>query len=103
MKTLPQGQENIQPATVTFLIKRYDTGKLTPHVHALNIGDRMEFRGPIQKFKSHSKSSHQGSLDTFSPDTLVNEFEEVVLIGGGSGMCVLDPILKSSSEEPDRP
>lgn len=59
---LSQEPGNLQQATITFLIKRYATGKLTPHIHALKIGDRMEFRGPIQKFKFYSKSNHWSLL-----------------------------------------
>ncbi|KAG8763327.1 NADH-cytochrome b5 reductase [Ceratobasidium sp. 423] len=34
---------------VTFVIKRYDTGKLTPYIHNLKPGDKVSVKGPIVK------------------------------------------------------
>lgn len=69
------------------MIKRYDTGKcsmflsriyseslyfqgkLTPYIHSLKPGDKISVKGPIVKRPWKN-----------------NEFEEVAMIAGGSGM-----------------
>ncbi|KAE9400960.1 cytochrome-b5 reductase [Gymnopus androsaceus JB14] len=61
---------------LTLLIKKYETGVVSKHIHSLK-GDTLAIQGPYPTF----------------PYT-VNEFDEIALIGGGSGMQV--PILLPS-------
>lgn len=64
------------PGQFTLMIKKYDDGKLTPHIHSLKVGDKLAFKGPIKKWAYK-----------------MNEFDQVGLIGGGSGITPLYQIL----------
>ncbi|GAB1524140.1 hypothetical protein RhiTH_007292 [Rhizoctonia solani] len=69
---------------VTFVIKRYDTGKLTPYLHNLKPGDKVSVKGPIVKRPWKN-----------------NEFEEVVLIAGGSGITPMYQLLTHALAQPE--
>lgn len=73
-----------QPGEFTVMIKKYDTGKLTPYIHSLSVGDKLAFKGPIKKFAYKQ-----------------NEFEHVGLIGGGSGITPLYQILRHALKDPN--
>ncbi|KIK02109.1 hypothetical protein K443DRAFT_677876 [Laccaria amethystina LaAM-08-1] len=61
---------------LTLLIKRYENGNASKHIFNLKEGDTLAMKGPIVKFPYKA-----------------NEFEEVALIGGGSGITPLYQIL----------
>ncbi|TEB38577.1 cytochrome-b5 reductase [Coprinellus micaceus] len=61
-----------QKGELTLLVKKYDEGKASKHIHELKEGDTLSFKGPIVKFPYKA-----------------NEFDEVALIGGGSGITPL--------------
>lgn len=73
------------PGELTFLIKKYPTGLGSVHIHSLKPGDSLSIKGPIPKFPYKSKAI-QEIPDSLTKNFLVNEFEQVALIGGGSGM-----------------
>ncbi|KAG9100951.1 NADH-cytochrome b5 reductase [Ceratobasidium sp. UAMH 11750] len=73
-----------QEGEVTFLIKRYDTGVLTPYIHNLKPGDKVDVKGPIVK-----------------RPWKINEFEQVTLIAGGSGITPMYQLLTHSLGDPD--
>ncbi|KAF9056048.1 NADH-cytochrome b5 reductase [Panaeolus papilionaceus] len=64
------------PGELTLLVKKYETGNMSKYIHELKEGDILAIKGPITKF----------------PYT-ENEFEEVALIGGGSGITPLYQIV----------
>ncbi|OSX66774.1 hypothetical protein POSPLADRAFT_1030047 [Postia placenta MAD-698-R-SB12] len=66
-----------QPGELTFLIKKYDAGKVSKWVHDMKPGDKLSVKGPIVKIPFK-----------------VNEFEEVGMIAGGSGITPMYQILK---------
>ncbi|KAG8756105.1 NADH-cytochrome b5 reductase [Serendipita sp. 396] len=70
------------PGEFTLMIKRYDDGKLTPYIHSLKEGDKLAFKGPIKKFAYKA-----------------NEFEQVGLIGGGSGITPLYQIVRHALKD----
>ncbi|KAG8835719.1 NADH-cytochrome b5 reductase [Serendipita sp. 399] len=70
------------PGEFTVMIKRYENGKLTPYIHSLKEGDKLAFKGPIKKFAYKA-----------------NEFEEVGLIGGGSGITPLYQIVRHALKD----
>lgn len=51
------------------LIKAYEMGKLTPYLHALSVGDSVEVRGPVGRFKY-----------------VKNKVARMGLIAGGTGL-----------------
>jgi cytochrome-b5 reductase len=38
------------PGELVFLIKKYDQGKASKHIHDLKVGDSLSIKGPIKKF-----------------------------------------------------
>jgi len=72
------------PGQFTVMIKKYDNGKLTPYIHSLKVGDKLAFKGPIKKW-------------AYKP----NEFQQVGLIGGGSGITPLYQILAHALKDKD--
>ncbi|KAG5636310.1 hypothetical protein H0H81_008481, partial [Sphagnurus paluster] len=65
-----------QKGELTLLVKKYDQGNASKHIHGLKEGDSLSIKGPIVKFPYK-----------------VNEFDEVALIGGGSGITPLYQVL----------
>ncbi|KAF8600913.1 cytochrome-b5 reductase [Ceratobasidium sp. AG-I] len=73
-----------QEGEVTFLIKRYDTGVLTPYIHNLKPGDKIDIKGPIVKRQWKN-----------------NEFAHVTLIAGGSGITPMYQLLTHALAQPE--
>jgi len=72
-----------QEGELTFLIKRYDEGKMSKHIHEMQPGEKLSIKGPIMKFPFK-----------------VNEFDEVGMIAGGSGITPMYQILKYALGDP---
>lgn len=51
------------------LIKTYETGKLSPYLHSLAVGDKVDIRGPVGRFKYQK-----------------NMYPRMGLIAGGTGL-----------------
>ncbi|KAJ7755002.1 cytochrome-b5 reductase [Mycena maculata] len=68
---------------IAFLIKKYDTGVMSKYIHTLKPGDFLSIKGPIHKFP-------------YRP----NEFDEVALIGGGSGITPLYQVISHALANP---
>ncbi|ETW86565.1 hypothetical protein HETIRDRAFT_437452 [Heterobasidion irregulare TC 32-1] len=71
------------PGELALLVKKYDAGNASKHIHDLKVGDTLAIKGPIAKFPYK-----------------VNEFDEVALIGGGSGITPLYQILTYALADP---
>ncbi|ESK96137.1 cytochrome-b5 reductase [Moniliophthora roreri MCA 2997] len=65
-----------QPGELTLLVKRYDQGNASKHIHSLKEGDTLAIKGPIPKWPWK-----------------MNEFDQVALVGGGSGITPLYQIV----------
>lgn len=78
----PKGSNVIRPYTpindteekgyLDLLVKTYNEGKMSKHIKQLNINDTLAFKGPILKWKYEA-----------------NQFNEIGLIGGGTGITPL--------------
>ncbi|KAJ6575497.1 ferredoxin reductase-like protein, partial [Mycena capillaripes] len=68
---------------LVFLIKKYETGVMSKYIHSLKAGDSLQIKGPIPKFPYKE-----------------NEFDEVALIGGGSGITPLYQIISHALSSP---
>ena len=66
------------------LIKRYELGKLTPYLHSLRVGDTLEVRGPIGRFKYTR-----------------NEYKRIGFIAGGSGLTPCLQVIRCILEGPE--
>jgi len=71
------------PGELTLLIKRYEQGVMSKYIHTLKEGSTLSIKGPIIKFPYKA-----------------NEFEQVALIGGGSGITPLYQILDHALADP---
>lgn len=76
------GKDVIRPYTpinqadkgvLNLLIKVYPNGKMSQHIHGLNIGDELLIKGPMKK-------------KPYAPNTLSN----IALIAGGTGQRTVD-------------
>ncbi|KIL71403.1 hypothetical protein M378DRAFT_114509 [Amanita muscaria Koide BX008] len=61
---------------LVLLVKRYENGNKSKYIHSLKVGDTLALKGPILKFPYKA-----------------NEFNEVALIGGGSGITPLYQVV----------
>ncbi|KAJ7361354.1 cytochrome-b5 reductase [Mycena albidolilacea] len=68
---------------IEFLIKKYETGVMSKYIHSLKPGDSLKIKGPIHKFPYKE-----------------NEFDEVTLIGGGSGITPLYQVITHALASP---
>ncbi|CAA7265856.1 unnamed protein product [Cyclocybe aegerita] len=64
------------PGELTLLVKRYETGNMSKYIFGLKEGDTLALKGPITKLPYQA-----------------NEFDEIALIGGGSGITPLYQVL----------
>jgi len=72
------------PGELTFLIKRYESGLASKYIHGLQPGDKLAIKGPIPKFPYKD-----------------NEFEEVGMIAGGTGITPMYQILIHALTKPE--
>jgi len=72
-----------QPEEVCLLVKNYDSGNASKFIHNMKPGDKIGIKGPISKWPYK-----------------INEFEEVALIGGGSGITPLYQLLTYALSDP---
>ncbi|ERS99239.1 hypothetical protein HMPREF1624_04437 [Sporothrix schenckii ATCC 58251] len=89
-KFKPEGAEKaiIRPYTAVsdadaqghldLLVKRYEGGKMSPHIHSLAPGDTLDFKGPIVKYK-------------WAP----NKHEQIGLVAGGTGITPMYQLIKA--------
>ncbi|PWN93030.1 ferredoxin reductase-like protein [Acaromyces ingoldii] len=88
-----EGKDVVRPYTpvtspdtkghIDFLIKKYPNGAMTEYIHAMKPGDKLEIKGPFDK--------HQYKA---------NEFEEVAMIAGGSGITPMWQLLQAIKGNP---
>ncbi|WP_198949950.1 FAD-binding oxidoreductase [Kineosporia sp. A_224] len=65
------------PPTVDLTVERLDDGELSPYLHSLHVGDRVELRGPF------------GGWFVWRGE------RPVLLVGGGSGVVPLASVLRA--------
>ena len=65
------------------LIKKYTDGKMSSHIHNLCVGDTLEFRGPVGRFKY-----------------TMNQYKKMGLIAAGSGLTPCLQVIRSVLEGP---
>lgn len=65
-----------EKGVLTLLVKKYDNGNASKFIHGMKEGETLAIKGPIPKFPYQ-----------------INEFDQVALIGGGSGITPLYQVL----------
>lgn len=68
---------------IEFLVKRYDNGKMSKHIHDLKPGDELAIKGPIKKI-----------------DYKPNTWDRIGLVIGGSGFTPAWQILQAIDANP---
>ncbi|TFK56332.1 cytochrome-b5 reductase [Heliocybe sulcata] len=71
------------PGEFVFLIKKYDTGVMTPWIANMKLGEKIAVKGPLPKWPYK-----------------INEFDDVGMIAGGSGITPMYQIVKYALEDP---
>ncbi|KAH9949410.1 cytochrome-b5 reductase [Amylocystis lapponica] len=71
------------PGEFVFLIKRYEGGKMSQYIHSLKPGEKIGIKGPLMKIPIK-----------------INEFDEVGMIAGGSGITPMYQVLKYALADP---
>ncbi|ODV85730.1 hypothetical protein CANARDRAFT_7105 [[Candida] arabinofermentans NRRL YB-2248] len=75
-----------QVGTFDVLVKKYEGGKMSSHIHDLKEGDTLSFKGPIVKWK-------------WEP----NSYKELTLIAGGTGIApmyqLIHGVLKNKEDK----
>lgn len=89
----PKGNNVIRPYTpisdvdqkgiIEFLVKKYEGGKMSSHIHDLKPNDTLSFKGPVVKWK-------------WEP----NQYKSIDLIGGGTGITPLYQLLHEITKNP---
>ncbi|RAR02113.1 YWTD domain-containing protein [Stemphylium lycopersici] len=74
---------NADRGRLELTIKIYDGGKLTPYLSKLNIGDKVEIRGPKGEMKYHK-----------------NLVKDLGMIAGGTGITPMLQIIRRICEDP---
>ncbi|KAG0322038.1 NADH-cytochrome b5 reductase [Dissophora globulifera] len=91
-----EGKPVIRPYTPTsnddvkgsfdFIIKRYDAGVMSAHIHSLKVGDTLAVKGPMSKYPLQ-----------------LNQHKNVVMIAGGTGITpmlqLVNGIFNSKGED----
>ncbi|KAG8992711.1 NADH-cytochrome b5 reductase [Tulasnella sp. JGI-2019a] len=73
-----------QPGEVTFLIKKYETGKVTPYLFDMQPGQTIGIKGPLLKIPYKE-----------------NELEHIGMIAGGSGITPMYQIIQHALSLPN--
>ncbi|KAJ2684793.1 hypothetical protein GGH99_003934 [Coemansia sp. RSA 1285] len=66
------------------VVKKYETGKMSSHIHSMSPGDKLMMKGPIQKY----------------PYT-ANKLKEIGMIAGGSGITPMLQLITHVLDNPD--
>ncbi|KAJ1957464.1 hypothetical protein EC988_000822 [Linderina pennispora] len=92
--TLPSGKTELRPYTPVshelqrgscdFVIKRYDDGQVSPALHDLEPGDKVEMWGPIPNF-------------SYKP----GEYTDIGMIAGGSGLTPMFQLINRVVNDPN--
>lgn len=72
-----------QAGTIDFVVKKYEGGKMSSHIHDLKPNDTLSFKGPFVKWK-------------WEP----NQFKSIALIGGGTGITPLYQLIHEITKNP---
>ena len=73
-----------QPGHVDFVIKAYPGGKVTGHLFGLKVGDSIDIKGPLPKFK-------------YEPNTK----KHLGMVAGGTGITPMLQIIQEVLRNPD--
>ncbi|KAF1954582.1 ferredoxin reductase-like protein [Byssothecium circinans] len=73
-----------QKGSVEFIVKKYPNGPMSTHIHDLEVGQRLDIKGPIPKYQ-------------WSP----NKHEHVAMIAGGTGITPMWQVANAIFKNPE--
>ncbi|OXV09611.1 hypothetical protein Egran_02618 [Elaphomyces granulatus] len=73
-----------QPGYLDLVVKRYPNGPMSEHLHSMNVGQRLDFKGPLPKYP-------------WEP----NKHKHITLIAGGTGITPMYQLLRSIFKNPE--
>jgi cytochrome-b5 reductase len=85
----PTTLESESEHSFQLVIKKYDTGALTPYLFGLKAGDKISIKGPIEKYPLAAKMLSKE-----------DEFSHICMIAGGTGITPMLQIIKECLSKP---
>ncbi|EYE94500.1 cytochrome b5 reductase family protein [Aspergillus ruber CBS 135680] len=73
-----------EPGQLELVIKAYPNGPMSEHFHSMNVGQRMEFKGPLPKYPWEA-----------------NKHDHIALIAGGTGITPMYQLARQIFKNPD--
>ena len=80
----PYTPTNASPDELELVVKRYELGKLSPHLYAMVIGDSVEMFGPVGQLK-------------YAPGSV----PQLVMLAAGTGITPVYSMARDVLEDPD--
>jgi cytochrome-b5 reductase len=77
--------DETQPGYIEFVIKRYPNGPMSEHIHNMQSGQRLDFKGPIPKYP-------------WTP----NKHDHLVMIAGGTGITPMYQLMRKIFSDPEK-
>ncbi|KAF2139924.1 uncharacterized protein K452DRAFT_299901 [Aplosporella prunicola CBS 121167] len=69
---------------IDLIVKRYPNGPMSEHLHNMNPGQRLDFKGPIPKYPWES-----------------NKHQQIALIAGGTGITPMYQLIRAIFKNPE--
>ncbi|GAD92810.1 hypothetical protein AN0432.2 [Paecilomyces variotii No. 5] len=79
----PTNDEDI-PGYLELVVKRYPNGPMSEHLHSMNVGQRLNFKGPLPKYPWEA-----------------NKHDHVVLLAGGTGITPMYQLARHIFKNPE--
>ncbi|KAK5131817.1 NADH-cytochrome b5 reductase [Meristemomyces frigidus] len=73
-----------EPGYLDFIVKRYPNGPMSEHLHSMNPGQRLDFKGPIPKYPWSA-----------------NKHDHIALIAGGTGITPMYQLMRAIFKNPE--
>jgi cytochrome-b5 reductase len=72
------------PGYLDFVVKKYPNGPMSEHLHSMNPGQRLDFKGPIPKYPWSA-----------------NKHDHIALIAGGTGITPMWQVARAIFKNPE--
>ncbi|BDD54642.1 NADH-cytochrome b5 reductase [Monascus purpureus] len=73
-----------EPGHLDLVVKKYNKGPMSTHIHNLNVGDELQFKGPLPKYPWEA-----------------NKHKHISLIAGGTGITPMYQLIRAIFKNPD--
>ncbi|KAH8700548.1 putative NADH-cytochrome b5 reductase [Talaromyces proteolyticus] len=73
-----------QPGYLDLIVKVYPNGPMSEHIHSLNVGQSLDFKGPIPKYP-----------------WVANKHKHIAVLAGGTGITPMYQLIRAIFKNPD--